>query len=401
MPKFAYVALAPDGGRSKHIEVAETLAAARSALRERQITISNLHAKQSILQFNISTKHIKRADLMHLSRQLSAFIRAGIPILDAIQTLANDTDSDEVRLVMEAIGQDLRTGSTLAEAVDSHPDDFPMFYRGILASAELTGNLDSVLDQLSGYLERDLEARRKVKSAMIYPGVVAGMAAFTIVVLSVFVLPKFEVFFSGLDAKLPIPTRLLLWITRFMTSWWWVIALLLLSAVAIIFFTYRSARGRLLIHRLLLRVPVIGEVIRYSAIERFTRLMASMVSAGVSLPEAMRVSTESLTNRVFQVELVKARTSMIEGGGLATPMLDTGLFPGVAAQMIRVGEDTGTIDTQLGVAASFYARELDYKIQKLTTIIEPVVILAMGGVVGFVAIALVSAMYGIFRAANI
>ena len=303
--------------------------------------------------------------------------------------------------MLEAIGQDLRTGSTLAEAFNRHPDDFPMFYRGILASAELTGNLDSVLDQLSAYLERDLEARRQIKSAMIYPGVVACMAVFTIVVLSVFVLPKFEVFFSGLDAKLPLPTRLLLGITRFMTSYWWVLALAIVVMVIGLYLTRRSTGGRLRLHRAMLGIPVVGEVIRYSAIERFTRLMASMVSAGVSLPEAMAVATASLNNRAFQFELAKARTAMVEGGGLAAPMLATGLFPGVAAQMIRVGEDTGTIDTQLQVAASYYQRELDYKIKKLTTIIEPVVIVVMGSVVGFVAVALVSAMYGIFRAANV
>jgi type IV pilus assembly protein PilC len=401
MPKFAYVALAPDGARTKGVEVAETLSAARAALRERKVTIADLAAKKNGFNIQISTKHLKRSDLMHLSRQLAAFIRAGIPILDAIQTLADETDADEVRRVLEAIGQDLRTGSTLAEAFNRHPDDFPSFYLGILASAELTGNLDSVLDHLSGYLERDLEARRQIKSAMIYPGVVAAMAAFTVVVLSVFVLPKFEVFFADLNAELPLVTRLLLAITQLMTTWWWVLAFVVAAGAATGYLAYRSPNGRLFLDRFVLRVPVVGEVIRFSTIERFTRLMASMVAAGVPLPEAMSVATASLNNRVFQVELAKARTAMVEGGGLATPMLATGLFPGVAAQMIRVGEDTGTIDTQLKVAAEFYEKELDYKIKKLTTIIEPVVIVIMGGIVGFVAIALVSAMYGIFRAANV
>ena len=181
MPKFTYVALGPErrepqgrrGRRHARGGTDRRCACARTRSR-------SLVAKKSLAELRAQGKHIKRADLMHLSRQLSAFIRAGIPILDAIQTLADDADSDEVRTVMEAIGQDLRTGSTLAEAVDRHPADFPMFYRGILASAELTGNLDSVLDQLSGYLERDLEARRQIKSAMIYPGVVAGMAVVTI-----------------------------------------------------------------------------------------------------------------------------------------------------------------------------------------------------------------------------
>ena len=261
MPKFAYVSVGADGTSTKGVEVAETIGAARLALRERQMTVSNLAAKKSVLSFELKKKHMKRTDMMHISRQLSAFIRAGIPILDAIQTLADEADSDEVHDVMEAIGQDLRTGSTLAEAVDNHPGDFPMFYRGILASAELTGNLDSVLDQLSGYLERDLEARREIKSAMIYPGVVAGLAVFTILVLSIVVLPKFEVFFSGLDAELPLPTKALLFITRLMGNFWWVILIGIVGSVVALVLGYRSRVGRLRIHRVMLKLPVIGAVI--------------------------------------------------------------------------------------------------------------------------------------------
>jgi type IV pilus assembly protein PilC len=401
MPKFVYESVSLDGTTTKGVEVADSLVAARTALRERGLTIRSLTIKKGLLQLEITKKRLKRTDLMYLSRQLAAFIRAGIPILDAIQTLADEADSEEVKTLLDAIGQDLRTGSTLAEAVNSHPDDFPAFYRGILASAELTGNLDTVLDQLSGYLERDLEARRQVKSAMVYPSVVAGMALVTILVLSIVVLPKFEGFFASLDADLPLPTVALLWVTRFLGSWWWVILSLLVIITVAIIAAYRTATGRLQIHRVILGVPVIGEVIRYTNIERFTRLMASMVRAGVPLPEAMTVATESLGNRVFQDSLVQARAAMIEGQGLAAPVHATGLFPGVASQMIRVGENTGTISTQLGVAAEYYGRELEYKIKKLTTIIEPVVIVGMGGVVGFVAIALVSAMYGVFRVANI
>ena len=401
MPKFAYVATTADGSVTSGVHRAGTLAEARLALLERQLWVTQLAPRKGMTQIDLTPARIKRVDLMHLSRQLGAFIRAGIPILDAIGTLAEESDKAAVRNVMTAIGDDLRAGSTLADAVDRHPHDFPTFYRGILRSAELTGRLDVVLDQLSTYLERDLEARRKVKSALTYPAIVAAMSAVTVVILSVFVLPKFEDFFASLDAELPWTTRALLGTTRFMGQWWWLIVSILVGTVLTLFVMARTRWGRKRWHQLLLAIPVIGGTLRYALIERFTRILASMVGAGVPLPEAMRVSTESLNNRVFEEKLGEARTEMIRGAGLAAPILRTGLFPGVASQMIRVGEDTGTLDGQLEVAAAFYERELDYKIKKVTTIIEPVVVTVMGGIVGFVAVALVSAMYDIFRTAHL
>jgi type IV pilus assembly protein PilC len=401
MPKFAYTATAEDGTTRSGVQKAATLAEARVALLERKLWVTELNPRKGRLDVDLTPRRMKRIDLMHLSRQLAAFLRAGIPILDALDTLAEESDKPAVRSVLSRIGEDLRAGSTMADAVDRHPNDFPPFFRGILRSAEATGRLDTVLDQLSVYLERDVEARRKIKSALTYPAIVAVLAIGAVVVLSVFVLPKFQDFFTSLDAKLPLATRMLLSTTHFLADWWWLIVTVLAAVIALGLAAGRTAAGRMAWHQLLLRVPVLGQTIRFALIERFTRVLASMVGAGVPLPDAMQVATESLNNRVFTTALVSARTAMIEGAGLAGPLAATRLFPGVAAQMIRVGENTGTLDNQLEVAAAFYERELDYKIQKLTTLIEPIVILAMGSIVGFVAVALVSAMYGIFRTANL
>ena len=355
------------------------------------------------LGFNVelTKKRIKRDDLMNLSRQLWTFLQAGIPILDAIGVLGEESEKVAVRRVMAEIGSDLHAGSTFSEAVDRFPGDFPAFYRGILRSAELTGRLDTVLDQLSLYLERDLDARRKVKSAMIYPSIVAAMSAGTVVILAVFVLPKFKDFFSSLDAKLPLPTRLLLAVTAFLGNWWWLVVGGLAAVVGGYLLGIRTTPGRRLRDLLLLKVPVLGVAIKFAVIERFTRLLASMLRAGVPLPEAIMVATSSLRNLVFEPALQQARLQIIDGAGLAGPMSAIELFPGVLTQMIRVGEETGTLDRQLEVAAAYFERELDYKIKKLTTLIEPIVVLGIGLVVGFVAVALVSAMYGIFRTAHI
>lgn len=401
MPKFAYVALGPDGTSAAGVHDAPTIAAARMALVQQQLRVTKIEPKKSWAQLELTPSRIKPADLMHLSRQLSAFLRAGIPILDAIRILGEENASAAARRVLAAIGEDLRSGLTLSEATDRHPSDFPDWYRGILRSAELTGNLDTVLDQLSSYIERDVEARRKIKAALTYPVIVFFMSIATVVVLSVFVLPKFEDFFASLNAELPLTTRMLLATTRFMGEWWWLIVTVIGVLTLAGLLALRTETGRHVLHRVQLRTPVLGEAVRYAKIERFTRLLASMVNAGVPLPTAMGVATDSLKNVVFERALTRVREAMLRGEGLAQPIAATHLFPGIAAQMIRVGEDTGTLDAQLEVAATFYERELDYKVAKVTSIIEPVVITVMGGMVGFVAIALVSAMYGIFRTANV
>ena len=397
MPKFTWVAEARDGSVLKGVEQFDSLTAARVALLDRDVEVLEVAEKRSWTQFELTKARVKRPELMHVSRQLAAFLRAGIPILDAIQAIGEEADSKAVQKLMENIHEDLRSGETLSDSVNRHPDVFPDFYRGILRSAELTGQLDVVLDRLSRYLERDLEAKRKIKAALIYPSVVAAMSGVTVVVLAVFVLPKFKDFFASLDAELPLPTRILLGATDFLSQWYWALALGLLAVVLLITVVSRTHRGRRWRDQTLLRLPAIGGTLRYAIVERFCRVFASMVSAGVPLPEAMRVATSSLNNRVFQDALELSRTAMLEGQGLAGPIGRTGLFPGTATAMMRVGEDTGSLDTQLEVAASFYEQELDYKIKRLTTLFEPAVILVMGGLVGFVAIALVSAMYGIFR----
>jgi type IV pilus assembly protein PilC len=299
--------------------------------------------------------------------------------------------------VMNDIEEGLRSGERFSDCLERHPKVFPDFYRGIVRSAEMTGELDTVLTRLSVYIERDLEARRKIKAATIYPAVIAAMSVVTVTVLATFVLPKFKVFFKSLHAKLPLPTRMLLATTDFLTNWWWALLAGLFAVALIIFAILQTEKGRYGRDRLLLAIPVLGSTIQYALVERFCRVLASMVTAGVTLPEALRVATESLRNRVYVQSLSGVNEAMLEGQGIAGPLAKTALFPATAVQMLRVGEETGTLDGQLEVTAQYYETELDYKVKRLTALFEPIVIVVMGLVVGFVAVALVSAMYGVFN----
>jgi type IV pilus assembly protein PilC len=395
--KYAYVAMRVDGQFAKGVQKADSREAAELALYENELRNIRITEKKNFLKSELSAPRVKREAVMHLSRQLGAFIRAGLPLIDAVHTLGAEASNSSVRRMMADVELRLRGGEKLSDCFDRHPKIFPEFYRGILRSAELTGQLDTVLEQLAKYLERDLEARRKIKSAMIYPIIIMVMSLVTVVVLSTFVLPRFKVFFASLHAKLPLPTRMLLAVTGFVGTYWWAL-IGGVVALALIFYTaIHTEPGRYARDKFFLAVPVIGSTIQFALVERFCRILSSMVGAGVSLPEALRVATESLRNLVFMRSLSGVGEAMLEGEGLAGPLVSSGLFPTIAAQMMRVGEETGTLDTQLEQTARYYEGELDYKLKKVTALFEPIIIVIIGGLVGFVAVALVSAMYGIFN----
>lgn len=396
MTKYAYYATDPGNQAVSGVLKAVDRESAAVALYERGLRDISVAEKKSFLRAELTAPRVKREEVMHLSRQLGAFIRAGLPLLDAVRTLGGEAKNSTVRRMMAEVEDGLRGGDRLSDCIDRHPKIFPEFYREILRSAELSGKLDTVLDQLAKYLERDLEAKRKIKAALVYPAVIAVMSLVTVVVLATFVLPRFKSFFASLDAELPLPTRMLLGITDFFTEWWWAVSSGTGVVVAVLFALLRTEGGRHARDRLFLATPSLGHAIRFAMVERFCRILSSMVGAGVSLPEALRVSTDSLGNRVFLRALLPVGEALLEGEGLARPLAGTGLFPSTAAQMIRVGEDTGTLDTQLEVTATYYEGELDYRLKKLTALFEPAVIVVMGLIVGFVAIALVSAMYGVF-----
>jgi type IV pilus assembly protein PilC len=401
MPRFAYVGMTIDGNEVKGTQRAANRTDAEVSLYERQMRHLRLTEKKSLLSYEISGPRIKREAVMHLSRQIAAFLRAGLPILEAVHTIGAENENSSVRRMMHEIEDGLRSGERFSECLDKFPKVFPPFYRGIVRSAELTGELDTVLARLSGYIERDLEARRKLKSAMMYPLIVSAMSMVTVLILAIYVLPKFEDFFADLDAELPLPTRILMGITGFLGDWWWAIGGGIVVLVVLFIAITRTRGGKYARDALLLKVPVLGETIQYALVERFCRVLASMVSAGVSLTEGLAVTTEAMRNRVYMQRLGEVSEQMLEGQGIAAPLARTGLFPGTATQMLRVGEDTGSLDTQLEVTAEYYETELDYKIAKLTALFEPIVIVAMGLIVGFVAVALVSAMYGIFRQVDV
>jgi type IV pilus assembly protein PilC len=401
MESYRYSALDGDGKKVSGTEKASSVSAAHLMLIQRGLEPIDVKEHRNILKFEITKKMVARKEIMHFSRQLSVFVEAGIPIMEALELISEETTEKLLKRVLLDMVSQLQAGDTFASAAASHPEAFPRYYVAVLESAELTGTLDTVLLELATYLETDIEARSAVTSALIYPAVVAVMAVVTVVVLATFVLPKFRTFFASLNAKLPLPTRMLLSISGFISTWWFAIAGIILVAVVSFVALRRSKQGRAWLDSVILKLPVAGSLVQAAIVERVCRVLASLVTAGVDLPRAMAVTAEASNNAVYTGGLNHIREQMMEGNGLSAPLAETGLFPAAARQMFRVGEETGTLDKQLQTAAAFYHRELEIKVKHFTSLFEPAIIIFMGLIVGFVAVALVSAMYGIYRQVNV
>ncbi len=341
-------------------------------------------------------KTIKPPVVMAFSRQLSSFLEAGIPVLDALDIVADQAETPLMRAVITDIATSIHRGTGFAEAVADHPEVFPPYYRAMLASAEYTGNLDDVLSQLATYMERDIAAKRQVKSALTYPIMVLFIAVAAMIVMSVFVLPKFSSLYSGLGARLPLPTRMLMSFTHFTTNYWPMILLSIMLAVGALGAVMGGARGKGRRDAVAMRLPLIGNLYQLISLERFCRVLSSLSLAGVPLPFAIGLSAESTNNSIFQKGMVGVRETLVRGGGLYEPILETGLVPIAARQMIQVGERTGMLGNQLSKAATYYEREVGFSMKKATDMFAPLVIVFVALIVGFVAVAQIAAMYSIF-----
>jgi type IV pilus assembly protein PilC len=396
MPTYKYVAAGPDGKEVKETAEAPSELVLRNQLMLRNLEVRSLKQRKSFNELELSPQRVPKQEIMHFSRQMAAFVRTGIPITEALEVIEEGAGNKRFKQMLADMREQIQNGVPFADALAEHAAVFPPYYVGILRSSELTGQLDTSLEQLSTYIERDVEAKSTIKSALVYPLVVAGMSVVTVVILAVYVLPKFTKFFKNLGANLPLPTRMLLAFSDITQKFWFVWVAMLIGFVAVLLWMHKTDAGRLVRDKLFLRVPLIKDVVLYAVVERVCRIVAAMVKAGVPLPDTIAAAIKGTNNKVFEAALNGARERMLEGEGLAQPITDTRLFPKAATQMMRVGEDTGTLDVQLDNAAQYYGRELEYKLKKLTSLFEPAVIIFMGLVVGFVAVALISAMYGIF-----
>ena len=340
---------------------------------------------------------VRTADLILFSRQLSTFIKVGVPITDAIKLLQGATNSGAFRAALEDICQDLESGEAFSTAIAHHPIVFNQLYVDMVRAAEYSGTLDRVLNQVAGYLQRQDTALKKLRSAMIYPAVILLLALGVCTVLIVFVLPNFVSIFHEFNAQLPLPTRILLGVGVFAQKWRFEIVLGLFVAIVSLITLMSSRPGRVMWDYTIVRLPVIGTIVVYSIIERFTRTLATMLNAGIPISQTFEVAIASAGNIRFRRGLDSVRDRMLTGDGFSEPLSATGLFAPMMIRMIKVGEETGTLDSSLEQIADFLSEEMDYKVRNMIALMEPSLVIAVGGAVGFVAISVILPMYGLLQ----
>jgi type IV pilus assembly protein PilC len=354
--------------------------------RRTQLTLSEMFPGS----FKVGTQHISL-----FCRELATFVRVGVPVTPAIATIAEQSANPRLRAACATMVADLERGAALSEAVAAHPAVFPGLMVDMIRAAEVAGSLDKVLKQVAQHIEREASARRKVRSAMAYPIVVLVMALFIGIGLVTFVLPQFRELFKTFNAPLPKPVAFMLDTTAFLREHAIPLLVVLLAVVLVGGRVVRSTGGRLAMDGLVLRLPLFGKMVEASIIERFCRTLADMLVAGVPITQTFPVVIESTRNRVYKKALRTVATQMAVGEGFSRPLRRTGLFPPMVTQMIKVGEETGTLDIHLTEAAELYSEELDMRIKRMTTIIEPVLILSVAAVVGFLAISMIEAIYSL------
>jgi type IV pilus assembly protein PilC len=395
MTRFDFAALDVSGNTVTDRIEADDETTARRELLLANLDVRSIAPHTSFLHREYGKgKKVKPVEILHFSRQMAAFLRAGLTVVNGLEVIARSTPNATLSRALYDVRDQVRQGAPFDVALADHQDILPRYYLGVVRSASLTGRLDETLEQLSTYMERELEARGRVRAALAYPIVIVGMSIVSVMVLTVYVIPKFVDLFDQLGSDLPWSTRSLMWIAESTQSAWYVYAAVAALMFGFVMWLRRSKRGRRLADHVFISLPVIGEIILFSGVERVCRILASLWEAGVPITDAMAAAVESSNNSVFVDKLIPVQEAVLAGEGLSGPLAESGLFPDAAIQMIAVGEASGTMSDQLENTANYYGREVEVKLRKLTSYFEPAVIVAVGVVVGFVAIALVQAMYG-------
>lgn len=401
MPNYAYRAYTERGQRREGQIEAGGSSDAEQALWLQGLKIVRLRPAtppKTMADHFPSLYKISAADIILFTRQLATFVNAGVPMSRALGTIAEETGSPLFKRVIIAVLDDLERGQNLSEALAKHPKVFPSLYIDLVRIAELTGNLEGTLKELAGYLRRDLNTLRRVRTAMIYPVVIMVVATIVVIILVFFALPAFVKIFAEFKVPLPLPTRILIAIVDFIHAWVLAIGGTLAALTTGIVLALRTRRGIYLKDQIFLKTPIFGPIVLSAILNRFARTLSMVLKAGVPLGQTFDAVIAATGNRVFQRGLATVKEQMTSGEGFAGPLLRTHLFPPMMTQMVRVGEETGTLDTYLEQAAEFYEEELEYRIRGMTALIEPVMTVVVGIVVGFIAVSLISAMYGLVGA---
>jgi type IV pilus assembly protein PilC len=387
MPTFAYTARTHTGDLRTASVDAPTRDAAITQLRRQRLAIVKITEEGAPKSSRLGS--IKMRDTVIFTRQFATMIGAGLPLVQALDILAHQTENKALVSVCRQVLYDVESGHTVADALVKHPKAFSTLYVNMVAAGEAGGILDTILNRLATFLEKTEALVRKVKSALIYPSVILLVAIMAVVIMLIFVIPTFQDMFASVELELPFATQLVIAMSDTLQAYWWMMLGGLVALVFAIKRYYATAGGKLRIDRFMLRLPVIGDVLRKSAVSRFTRTLGTLISSGVSILEALEITAKTAGNRVVQDAIMASRSSIAGGETIAGPLSKSGVFPPMVISMIAVGESTGNLDEMLQKIADFYDDEVDVAVSGLLSLLEPAMIIFLGVAVG----GMIMAMY--------
>lgn len=393
MGTFAYVGRNRQGAVKKGELTAKTRDEAVDQLRKQQVVVTSLEEKSGKggkLNFSIGSG-LTDKDLVVFTRQFGTMINAGLPLIQCLDILSTQSENKVLRETVGDVKNSVEAGSTFSDALKKHPKVFDDLYVNMIHAGEVGGLLDTILTRLAKHIEKAMKLKGQIKSAMVYPSAIVGVAVIVISVLMVWVIPIFAKMFaemSGGKIGLPGPTQLVIDISNFFQSYWYFMGGVLVGTIYAIKRYYGTVNGRVVIDRLLLKVPVVGDLIRKASVAKFTRTLGTLITSGVPLLEGLSICAKTSGNKVIEEALMNARVSISGGKTISDPLAKGNVFPKMVTHMIAVGESTGALDAMLGKIADFYEDEVDQAVAALTSLLEPIMMVVLGTIIGFIVIAM-------------
>lgn len=396
MPHYRYQTRMPGGQTSTGVLAAENAMAAAQLLRAKGNQILQLTPVSSSDQLKERMRTLlststgpSQRDILNFTTQLAVMIRAGINIRTAVDGIAEQTDNPKFKAILRQIKADIESGKQFSEALTKHPKQFGPLYVNMVRASEMSGSFSKMLDRIAASLAQDIDTRNMVIGAMIYPGVIATMAIGVTVFLLTFVLPKFAAVFAGKEAVLPWPTKFLMGLSDFMVQWWWAVILAIITAVVGFILFVRTESGGKWFDSMKIKLPVFKKMFRALYISRSMHTMGELVNAGVPMLDTLMITGDISGNWLFKRLWHSVYASVKEGKKIAQPLMKTALLPKAVVQMVSAGEESGKLGEVLDEVSSFYGRQLKEAIKGVTSMIEPIMIVAMGSIVGFIAMAII------------
>ncbi len=392
MATFAYVGRSKSGAVKKGELVAKSRDEAVEQLRKQSVVVTSLEEKAAQEGFSFKLGGgVSEKDLVVFTRQFGTMINAGLPLIQCLEILSNQSENAALRKSVGAIKVQVEGGSTFSDALRRHPKVFDDLYVNMVHAGEVGGLLDTILGRLSKYIEKAMKLKGQIKSAMVYPASILGIAFIVIAVLMIFVIPVFEKMFkdmSGGKVALPGPTQLVIDMSNFAQSSWYIILGGVILAVVAFKKYYATAKGKYQIDKLLLKLPVFGDLVRKASVAKFTRTLGTLITSGVPLLDALTICAKTSGNKIIEEALVNARVSISGGKTISEPLAKSQVFPKMVTHMIAVGESTGALDAMLGKIADFYEDEVDQAVASLTALLEPMMMVFLGVLIGFIVVAM-------------